>query len=59
MLADGARQDRYRRMFTARAITSATVPNDTSDCDSISNLAQRLRGSVSVGLNAIALVNDR
>ena len=48
----------YCRMFTARAITSATVETETRDCAIIASLAQRLRGSTSVGLNAVALVND-
>ena len=47
------------RMLTARATTSATVTSDTADSDSIVNFAQRDNGSVSVGLNAVALVNDR
>jgi len=46
-------------MFTARAITSATVASDTHDCAITSSLAQRVIGTVPVGLNAVALVNDR
>ena len=43
----------------ARAMTSATVASDTQDWVSMSSLAQRVIGSVSVGLNAVALVNDK
>ena len=47
------------RTFTARAITSATVASDTADCESMPILAHRVIGTVSVGLNAVAFVNDR
>ncbi len=49
----------YFRMFTARAMTRATVTSDTADWNSIAIFAQRDSGSTSVGLNAVALVNDR
>jgi hypothetical protein len=45
-------------MFTALDITSATVRSDANDCTIINNLAQAVSGIVSVGLNAVALVND-
>jgi len=45
-------------MFTARAATSAIVVNDIKDCVNMNNLAVRVRGIVSVGLNAVALVAD-
>jgi len=44
------------RMFTARAITSPTVTNDSSACASMASLARPDRGIVSVGLNAVELV---
>jgi len=49
----------YLNTLTARAITSATVASETHDCRSIRSLAHRVIGSVSVGLNAVALVKDR
>jgi len=48
----------YFRMLTARAATSATVTSDAKDWTIISNLAQLVRGIVSVGLNAVAFVKD-
>ncbi len=45
-------------MLTARAATRTTVITETSDWISIRNLAMGVRGMVSVGLNASALVND-
>jgi hypothetical protein len=45
-------------MFTARAATSRTVRTDSADSIIISSFAQRLSGIASVGLNAIALVNQ-
>lgn len=53
-----ARLVAYFRMFTARETTSATVSNETTDCSVISDLAAGVNGMVSVGLNAVALVND-
>ena len=53
------RTNRHLRMLTALAITSTTVISDTADWRSIAILAQRLRGSVSVGENAVAFVNDK
>ena len=49
----------HLRMFTARATTRATVTIDTLACAVMPILAQRDRGSTSVGLNAAALVKDR
>jgi hypothetical protein len=49
---------RQRRMLTARAITSATVTTEIADCASIVTLAHWVMGMVSVGLNAVALVNE-
>ncbi len=46
------------RMFTALEMTNATVRSDASDWIIISNFAQAVSGIVSVGLNAVALVND-
>ena len=48
----------YFKILTARAITSATVITEIADCVSMVNFAQRVRGITSVGLNAIAFVND-
>ena len=41
-------------MLTARAMTSATVITEMSDCTSIVSFAHRVMGIVSVGLNASA-----
>ena len=49
----------HLRMLTARAITSATVTSETSDWASMVSFAHRDNGMTSVGLNAVALVNDR
>ena len=46
------------RMFTARETTSATVNSDASDCTMKRILAHGVSGMVSVGLKAVALVND-
>jgi hypothetical protein len=45
-------------MFTARAATSSTVVAEIADSASISIFARRVSGIASVGLNAIALVNE-
>jgi hypothetical protein len=45
-------------MFTAREMTTATVTRDAMAWRDMSSLAQAVRGMVSVGLNAVALVND-
>ena len=49
----------YLRMLTALAITSATRHSETLDWSIIVSFAQRAIGRVSVGLNAVAFVNDR
>ncbi len=46
------------KMFTARDTTRATVSSDARDCSIISSFAVADSGMVSVGLNAVALVND-
>jgi hypothetical protein len=46
------------RIFTARETTTATVTSAARDCSIMRNLAQAVSGIVSVGLNAVALVND-
>jgi len=46
------------RMLTAREITRATVSSEASDCSIISSFAHGVSGMVSVGLNAVALVNE-
>jgi hypothetical protein len=47
------------RALTARAMISTTMLSDTADWSIIVNLAHRDSGRTSVGLNAVALVNDR
>ena len=47
------------KMLMARDTTRATVTSDTVDWVIIVSLAHSDIGSVSVGLNAVALVNDR
>ena len=49
----------YFRTLTARATTRATVSSEIPDCSIIVIFAHRDSGSVSVGLNAVAFVNDR
>jgi hypothetical protein len=44
-------------MFTARATMSAPTVRDTAACSIIAVFDQRDSGMVSVGLNAVALVN--
>jgi len=46
------------KILTAREMTSATVTNEIADCSMNIAFAHRDNGSVSVGLNAVALVND-
>jgi hypothetical protein len=45
-------------MLAARATTSAAVTNEIADCSIMANVAHRDSGHVSVGQNAVALVND-
>ena len=45
-------------MLTARAATSSTVTAETADSVSIIIFTRRVSGITSVGLNAIALVNE-
>jgi hypothetical protein len=47
------------RTLIARASTRTAVTSDTAAWTSNVILAHLLTGSVSVGLNAVALVNDR
>ena len=46
------------RMFTAREITRATVNKEAKDWIIISSFAHGVKGMVSVGLKAVALVNE-
>jgi hypothetical protein len=46
------------RMLMARAKTMPIVISDAADCTSISSLAGGVSGIVSVGLKAVALVNE-
>gem|GEM_PF-2950539 len=46
------------KMLTAREMTTATVSSEASDWTIMSSFAQAVSGMVSVGLNAVALVND-
>ena len=48
----------HLRMFTALAATSANVINETADSISISIFARIVKGMVSVGEKAVALVNE-
>lgn len=48
----------YPRIFTARAATSATVIREARDWIIISTFAHSVSGMVSVGLNAVAFVNE-
>ena len=52
MLQDGDAGEPYVNAFTARATTSATTVNESSDCADIASFAQRAIGITSVGLNA-------
>jgi hypothetical protein len=45
-------------MFTARDTTRATVTSEASACPVIIDFAVGERGMVSVGLNAVAFVNE-
>src|ERR1700693_4389422 len=49
---------RQAKMLTAREMTKASVMSEASDCSAISSFAHPVSGIVSVGLNAVALVND-
>lgn len=49
---------RSLKMLTAREITRATVTSEIADCSMNIAFAHRESGSVSVGLNAVALVNE-
>jgi hypothetical protein len=53
-----ARRQLYCKTLTARAMTSATVTTETADWVSIVNLAHLVIGMVSVGLKAVAFVNE-
>ena len=55
---DRHRRPRQLRMFTARDTTRATVRSDARDCTIMRIFAHGVSGMVSVGLNAVALVND-
>jgi hypothetical protein len=57
--AGGAEREGRYRMLTARAMTSAPTESDTADWTAIVSLAHRASGITSVGLNAVAFVNDR
>ena len=48
----------YLRILTARAMTSAASISESADCTSIVSFAQCDSGMTSVGLNAVAFVND-
>lgn len=58
--SDAASCDGHRgRTLTARATTRIAVTSDTTDSTIMVIFAHVFTGSVSVGLNAVALVNDR
>jgi hypothetical protein len=46
-------------MLTARAAKSAITASEMIDCTIISNLAQDVRAGVSVGENAVLVLNAR
>src|SRR5436305_1673812 len=46
-------------MLTARAMTRASVASEIRDCPSMVSLAHRDSGMTSVGLKAVALVNEK
>lgn len=46
-------------MFTARAARSAKISSEISDCAIIANFALRESTAVSVGENAVLVLNDR
>ena len=48
----------HLRMLTARATTRIASTSEIADSNIMPNLAQRLSGITSVGLNAVALVKD-
>ena len=54
----GVQLPHHLRMFTARDTTTATVTKEAKDWSIIKSFAQVVRGIVSVGLKAVALVND-
>ena len=47
------------KILTARAATRRIVTAEIVDSESISSFAQRVSGSVSVGLKAVAFVKPR
>jgi hypothetical protein len=49
---------RYCKMLTARAMTSPTVLSEIASWASIVSFVHGVSGRTSVGLNAVALVND-
>ena len=49
---------RQLRMLTARDTTTATVTNEARDWNIINSFDHGVSGIVSVGLNAVAFVND-
>ena len=49
----------YFKMFTARATTNNAITSDIASSTIISSLAQDLIAETSVGLNAVAVVNER
>lgn len=52
------RQRTQSSTLIARAMTRAMVASAIEDCTSMTIFAQGARGSVSVGLEAVALVKD-
>ncbi len=56
---EAALRDGYRRILTARAITSPKMTSEPAACRVMAALAQRASGITSVGLNAVALVKPR
>ena len=59
MAADGHVRRRYLRMLTARTITSKPTTSEIASSAIIRSLAQGLIAETSVGLNRVAVVNER
>ena len=60
MIFGGAPQSlQFQRMFTALAASSTMMVKEMSDCSIIRPFAQRERICVSVGDNAVLVLNER
>ncbi len=59
VFGEHADDDVYFNIFTARATTKTATSNETVSSSIIESLAHGLMADTSVGLNAVAVVNDR